>query len=102
MAVSQTDERSRVRKRVRRYALSGTLVTGIGGLLIVVFPAMLESGIQSQMQLREGNEVFESWRDVPLAITVKVHIWHIENADQFANGAKPRLVERGPYYYKSV
>lgn len=94
------DETKILRRRIRRYGTIASAITSIGGLIFVGFPMLVDTGLKSQMQIKEGNDITKNWEDVPLAITIKIHIWNIENPDEFANGAKAKLREIGPYYWK--
>jgi len=95
-----TNQTTQIRKRVRNYGIFGSIMTGIGGLMVLGLPSLIDTGLKGQMQLKEGNDMLKNWENTPLTITIKVYIWHIDNAREFANGAKAKLVEKGPYYYK--
>lgn len=93
-------EAQNIRKKAKKYGLIGGLMTGIGGFLVVTFPMLVATGLDSQFVItEEGNDITNAWLDVPLPITNNVYVWNLENPEEFRRGAKPRVREMGPYAY---
>ncbi len=64
-AMDQKPDPSRVlRKRIKRYGLIGGLMAGIGGLICLGFPKLVDTGLKSQMQIKEGNDITKNWENV--------------------------------------
>ncbi|XP_072018674.1 lysosome membrane protein 2-like [Amphiura filiformis] len=57
--------------------------------------------IDEMMVLEPSSEIFQSWLDPQIPIYQKFYFFDVQNADDVLNaGAKPRLVEIGPYTYR--
>ncbi|CAG2107424.1 unnamed protein product, partial [Medioppia subpectinata] len=55
-----------------------------------------------QLQLEPDTEAYKLWKDIPLPIYQKFYFFNVTNgADIERMGAKPVLVEMGPYVYAS-
>ena len=39
------------------------------------------------------------WIDPPMDLKLKVYVFNFTNPDEFLKGAKPKLVETGPYVF---
>lgn len=50
--------------------------------------------------MNEGTFLYDLWRDSPVPMTMAFYIFDLENEEQFLNGEKARLVQRGPFVYK--
>ena len=86
-------------RKIVKLGIIGGAMTGGGGLVIVLFPIILNAIIEWQLVIKEGNIFTQNWSDVPLPVTVNIYIWNLDNPDQFRAGAKPRMREMGPYSY---
>lgn len=69
-------------------------------LLKVSFPTILEGGVRGQLQLIEGNDFFNNFVLVPITINYKVHFFEVLNPREANNGAKLKVREVGPYWFK--
>ena len=61
-------------------------------LLIVYFSQM--------MTLTPDSPIFPEWETPSIPMTSKFYFFDVMNPDEVFNGAKPVLVEKGPYIYK--
>ncbi|CAG7726152.1 unnamed protein product [Allacma fusca] len=68
---------------------------GFGGLEIVV-----NFVLQFMLQLREGTDIWRVWTTIPIPLYMKFRLFNITNPEEFAEGAKAKLVEMGPYVYQ--
>jgi hypothetical protein len=39
-------------------------MAGIGGLICLGFPKLVDTGLKSQMQIKEGNDITKNWENV--------------------------------------
>ena len=69
--------------------------------LYYAFPHILAFGVRSQIQLQEGNEIYEKWIRVPIPIDFKFYFFEVRNPrEATSTGAKVKLKQRGPYWFK--
>lgn len=53
------------------------------------------------MQLKEGNFMFATWKELPFPLRIKVYVFQIMNGANFQNGKKwPKVREVGPFYFQ--
>ena len=52
------------------------------------------------MKLVEGTEIYAQWKEPTVPIYVNVYVWDLQNPDEVEMGAKPSLVQKGPYTYR--
>ncbi|CAG2112635.1 unnamed protein product, partial [Medioppia subpectinata] len=99
---SETHQAMVTRQRIKTNAKRGGLLAGIGGLIVIGFPMLVSTGMNSPVgfQIKEGNVITSAWLDVPLPIYNAIYVWNIENPAEFRRGAKAKLREMGPYVYK--
>lgn len=55
---------------------------------------------QQEIVLVEGSRVFESWKTPPPPVFMEFFFFNVTNADEFLKGAKPELIQIGPYTYR--
>lgn len=90
-----------VSKRVRRWLIISLVMAVLGALLMVYFPPFINDVLQSQLQIREeGNDFTRAWQVTPFPIRFDAYVFTIDNPREFAEGAKPRIKEMGPYAYE--
>lgn len=89
-----------VTRRVRRMTLLGLAMTLIGGTLYFTFPEFISNALKSQLQIKDGNDFTKAWTKIPFPAQLDVHLFTIENPDEFVEGAKAKLKELGPYSYE--
>jgi scavenger receptor class B, member 1 len=44
--------------------------------------------------------LYKLWRDTPVPLTIAFYVFDLVNENEFVNGNKPHLVQRGPFVYK--
>ena len=76
------------------------ITAGVFTLLALSFPMLLEVAIKSQMKLEEGGMMLQMWQYPPITINFKIHFFHILNPREATNGAKVRVQEVGPYWFR--
>lgn len=52
------------------------------------------------MIIKEGNELYEIWRDVPIPIHMQFYMFDLVNPQEVLDGGKPCVAQRGPYTYR--
>lgn len=80
-------------------AVSAVLLIVMGILVTMFFSRMIDSFIYKELQLREGTETFELWRQPPVEPLMSVYLFNLTNPRDFMRGEKPRFREIGPYVY---
>ena len=55
---------------------------------------------EKESQLKQGTVVYKLWHDSPVPYYISIYIFDLINEVDFLNGAKPQLIERGPFVYK--
>ncbi|ODM92317.1 Sensory neuron membrane protein 2, partial [Orchesella cincta] len=53
-----------------------------------------------RLQLVPGSDAWSKWKDIPVPIIIRFRIFNVTNPVAVQNGAKPKLVEAGPYAYE--
>ena len=62
---------------------------------------ILKRILRSQrLALREGEDTTQKWIDPPVTPLIRFYFFNVTNPDDFLEGAKPKLVEVGPYTYE--
>ncbi|KAI1287075.1 Lysosome membrane protein 2 [Halotydeus destructor] len=77
---------------------SGSLAAILASLYLA-FPVLLDIGVRSQVQLKEGNDYFSKWLRIPVPIVYKFYFFEVLNPSQALQGAKVKLREHGPYMF---
>uniref|UniRef100_A0A147BHB4 Scavenger receptor class B member 1 n=1 Tax=Ixodes ricinus TaxID=34613 RepID=A0A147BHB4_IXORI len=86
-----------------KIAAFGFLLMVLGGSRIYFGPMLSLEIFLKKLQLVNGSEVFELWRDIPLPAFQKVYFFNLTNPYEFLQeGKKPKLQEVGPYTFRSV
>jgi hypothetical protein len=58
------------------------------------------SDFYKEFQLKPGTVVYKFWRDSPVPVYISIYVFDLINQNEFLNGAKPKLIQRGPFVYK--
>lgn len=53
-----------------------------------------------QLQLRNGSETFEKWRNITIPIYIKFYFFNVTNPNDIIRGKMPILQEIGPFTYQ--
>ncbi|XP_041469358.1 scavenger receptor class B member 1-like [Lytechinus variegatus] len=90
-------------KRKILYGILMALSIGLivsGCIMPVLMDSMYKKVIDSMMILDESSVVFEEWAHPTLPTFLSYYIVDIQNPEEFKNGAKPIIKDKGPYVYK--
>ena len=72
---------------------------GIGGMILVVMSNnIFDMIIRQNVYLSQNSISRKMWMKTPKMKT-SVYIFDIQNPEEIMQGAKPRLVEKGPFFY---
>ncbi|XP_056604459.1 platelet glycoprotein 4 [Triplophysa dalaica] len=83
-------------------AVVGALIAVLGGILIPVGNLIIDNTVKKEAVLENGTLAFDTWTSVDTAIYRQFWLYDVQNPDDVMNqGAKPVLVQKGPYTYKS-
>jgi hypothetical protein len=80
-------------------AVIGLIVFLISCAMFFVFPQIIARKVKQNLPLRENAPVIAKWSKVSVPIYFKVYIMDIQNPEEFAAGAEPRVIQRGPYTF---
>lgn len=83
----------------------GGLFLLLGLIVMVAGKGLLQGAILRSMALKEGSGRTETWL-MPEKADIGAHLtgygFHVENPEEVAQGAKPRLKEVGPFVYQAL
>ncbi|XP_030071988.1 platelet glycoprotein 4 [Microcaecilia unicolor] len=82
-------------------AVVGGLLAILGGILIPVGNIVIENKIKQETVIEEGTIAYESWVTTPSPVYRQFWLFHVINPqDVIDYGAKPELIQKGPYTYR--
>lgn len=86
-------------------AITQTIVWGtillVGVLLVALRSNLMELVLVTNLAIVPDNLVFPNWQDYPVPILTSIYFFNVTNADDVQQrGAKPVLVEVGPYVFR--
>ncbi|XP_040576245.1 lysosome membrane protein 2 [Lepeophtheirus salmonis] len=81
-----------------------SIVLIIGGIFLKmhILPAMIKSQIYENLDLREGTEGFNAFKEPPAPVYLSYSLFHIKNTNEVIRGEPPVLLEVGPYSYRET
>ncbi|XP_059361399.1 platelet glycoprotein 4-like [Carassius carassius] len=80
----------------------GALIAVLGGILIPVGNDFIVNTVHKETVLENGTLAFDTWTSVDISIYRQFWLFDVQNADDVVNqGAKPVLVQKGPYTYRT-
>nr|UFE16637.1 cluster of differentiation 36 [Tor putitora] len=80
----------------------GALIALLGGILIPVGNMFIENTVHTETVLQNGTLAFDTWTSVDTPIYRQFWLFDVQNPDEvLSQGAKPVLVQKGPYTYKT-
>ncbi|XP_048013123.1 platelet glycoprotein 4 [Megalobrama amblycephala] len=83
-------------------AVLGALIAVLGGILIPVGNMFIENTVNKETVLESGTLAFDTWTSVDTAIYRQFWLFNVQNPDEVVSqGAKPVLVQKGPYTYRT-
>ncbi|CRL04099.1 CLUMA_CG017212, isoform A, partial [Clunio marinus] len=65
----------------------------------VFVPKFLKKQFRNNLVLKPGTDLRKLWEKAPFAVTFKVYIFNITNADVVLMGGKPHVEQIGPYIF---
>ncbi|UJR25991.1 hypothetical protein I4U23_007338 [Adineta vaga] len=71
----------------------------IGIIGIVLGPHILQTQINKQLPLSPDSDQLDSWSTPPVPIYLQFWLWECVNVAEVLRGAKPFVVQRGPFTY---
>ncbi|CAF2310432.1 unnamed protein product [Rotaria sp. Silwood2] len=71
----------------------------IGIIGIILGPGILQKQINNNLPLKVDSDQLDSWATPPVPIYLQFWLWECINIVDFIQGAKPMLVEHGPFTY---
>ena len=79
----------------------GSLILTIGIVIVAINSLTVDLILKTNMVLTPTSKSYPMWKDLPVPLTASFYLFHISNADDVYNkGAKPMLVEKGPYVFQ--
>ncbi|KAF4114546.1 platelet glycoprotein 4 [Onychostoma macrolepis] len=80
----------------------GALIALLGVILIPVGNMFIENTVHTETVLENGTLAFDTWTSVDTPIYRQFWLFDVQNPDEvLSQGAKPVLVQKGPYTYKT-
>ncbi|XP_050398543.1 lysosome membrane protein 2 [Patella vulgata] len=94
MSIMQT------RKKIIVGACIGLLLIILGVVLIPVVDSIVKSKVTEEVTLEEDGYLYGIWKDPPMPIYLDIYMFNLSNPLEVKNGAKPAVIEVGPYTYR--
>uniref|UniRef100_A0A673H5N9 Platelet glycoprotein 4 n=1 Tax=Sinocyclocheilus rhinocerous TaxID=307959 RepID=A0A673H5N9_9TELE len=80
----------------------GALIAVLGGILIPVGNTLIENTVHTETVLENGTLAFDTWTSVDTPMYRQFWLFDVQNPDDvLSQGAKPVLVQKGPYTYRT-
>uniref|UniRef100_A0A8C7ZK91 Platelet glycoprotein 4 n=1 Tax=Oryzias sinensis TaxID=183150 RepID=A0A8C7ZK91_9TELE len=80
-------------------AVFGALVTILGGILIPVGDMIIEETVKKEAVIEPGTIAYDNWAAAGVKVYRQFWFFDVQNPSEVEQGAKPVLVEKGPYTY---
>lgn len=77
----------------------GLLMLTIGVALIPIVDYIIKREVEKTVILKKGNLMYNTWKDLPIPIYMQFYMFDCLNPEEVLNGAKPYVLEKGPYTY---
>ncbi|KAH9392176.1 cd36 [Tyrophagus putrescentiae] len=84
------------KRKLYKKSLIWFLISLIG---FVGYDPLVNTAIDSQLQLKPDGLVTGIWQVTPLPVNTCWYIWGMQNPWEFLSGAKPYMVDHGPFCY---
>ncbi|KAM4854344.1 lysosome membrane protein 2 [Thomomys bottae] len=78
------------------------LVTSVTLLVARVFQKAMDQTIEKNMVLRNGTEIFDTWKKPPLPVYTQFYFFNVTNPEEILQGEQPQVEEVGPYTYREL
>ncbi|KAM8853546.1 scavenger receptor class B member 1 isoform 2-T3 [Synchiropus picturatus] len=83
------------------FVVAGVLAVFFGLVLTFVGPIIIDDQIVKNTIIDPNNELtYTMWKDIPVPFFMSVYFFNILNPQEFLNGQKPMVEQRGPYVYR--
>ncbi|XP_018934322.1 platelet glycoprotein 4 [Cyprinus carpio] len=80
----------------------GALIALLGVILIPVGNMFIENTVHTETVLENGTLAFDTWTSVDTPMYRQFWLFDVQNPDEvLSQGAKPVLVQKGPYTYRT-
>ncbi|XP_061920730.1 platelet glycoprotein 4 [Entelurus aequoreus] len=81
-------------------AVIGAAVALLGGILIPVGNNIIEKTVKKEAVIEPGTPAYENWASSPAPLYRQFWFFEVQNPQEVVEqGARPALVEKGPYTY---
>ncbi|XP_074651843.1 platelet glycoprotein 4-like [Tubulanus polymorphus] len=80
----------------------GIALIAFGVILFPVIPAVIRSGMDKDIPFAEGSEAVKTWEYPPVPVYMNFYVFDLLNKDETMAGAKPSVLEKGPYVYRQL
>lgn len=78
----------------------GVVLLVVGLVLgYAVFPPLVEQKIIESVELLQGTDQYERWKEVPQPLDFKVYLFNVTNVEEIQAGGVPKIEEVGPFIY---
>lgn len=78
----------------------GILLAVAGVILYVTMDRFIQNKINERLVLKPGSEVYKQWKEPSVPIYLQFFLFDVVNPEEAKQGAKPYLVQRGPFSYR--
>lgn len=79
----------------------GTFLVIFGAIVVPIsFQAMMDSILEQMMVINPKSPIYPQWEDPTLPIYTRFYFFDLQNPEEVLKGAKPSVVEKGPYSYR--
>ena len=84
------------------WVVSLGLVLTVGIVLVAIKDVAFDAVIDDNFVLTPNSQLYENWRILPTPIITSIYFFNVTNPKEVLNGAKPKLVEVGPYVFQQM
>ncbi|KAK3592837.1 hypothetical protein CHS0354_028913 [Potamilus streckersoni] len=78
----------------------GVLLLISGFVLLGLYDTIIHDKIKQEINLKQGGDIYNNWVEPPVPIYFQIYVFNLENPQQFMNGGKPKVTQKGPYTYR--
>lgn len=77
----------------------GTFFLLFALVLGLVWPVVITNMLHKELMLEKGSLNYKNWVKTPIPLYLEITLFNLENPDDVQKGAKPKVVEKGPYSF---
>ncbi|KAL5021180.1 hypothetical protein ScPMuIL_000335 [Solemya velum] len=89
-----------LKKKIIVQTSLGTVLAVLGGGLIPLMAWYIRDQVEKNVLIKEGNELYEIWRDVPIPVYMQFYMFDVVNPQEVLDGERPYVTQKGPYTYR--